>query len=321
MAELGGIGAGVAAAAANAAAAAGAGAANSGKLGFDLKKADELVDNIGRTWKDLVLYEKEEFKKVQKTLQEEWVGPDEQQFEQVFSLRLRKLYDLTEQTVTQASGAIATYAANWASWQAKSNKLEGIGISEPGADDSTILDDFIKFAANATSTISQIIDIPGAIVSGAQAIGDALGSAYKWIRNKCGDVAADYEAYLTFKPRDYESGFRGLTHGVTSATKCQDAVAAFVENVKTKTSGLFDQISVSEAFYGDQTKAIKGYIDGTSTSIEELSTAVRDLNDALSKVAGSNYEAQQNVQVQNIQTAQQNMQDTVQNAIANSKWD
>ena len=298
---------------------------NGNSIGFDLAGADQLVADIGATWQNLVLYEREAFLKVQDTLRKEWVGPDEQQFEQAFTMRLRHLYEMTEDTVSRTTTAISTYAANWAQWQVSSNKLEDLGIKEAGVSEEDAVDRFIAAAGKATPTIRLFVDLPYLLKTTGTAVSELATSIYgdvkNWVIKLAGNVGAGIDEYLTFIPREYEDNFRGLVNGASSATNCQKEVEEFVNGIKAKTQGLFDQINVNNAFYGDQTTNIKEYIDNASDCVAAVSTAVRDLNEALSKVAGTNYETQQTDAIQNIQAEQQNMQDTVQNSIANSKWD
>ena len=50
-------------------------------IGYNVKQANELMQNIAEAYKNLGIYTKEQWNGIVDVLQREWVGEDEQDFE------------------------------------------------------------------------------------------------------------------------------------------------------------------------------------------------------------------------------------------------
>lgn len=289
------------------------------QIGFDLAKADKLVETIGKTWKKLILYQKDEWKDLRKILRNEWIGPDEQQFEQTFVTRIKELYELSGKTVANTAAAVLLHATTWANWQLQQNKLE---INGAEANSEDIKAQFLTYVAQSTPTLSELSNVQNNVTSSSvPTIIECEKEATDWLDKYTQTEKMEALVEYSFKPVNYESGFRGLKNGLQSAQTCRNAVKDFVDKVKQKTNDLFEDINTNKAFFGNQAEVVKKYITSAGDCVYLISSAVKDLDVALDKLAGTNYTAHEETAIADIQTAGTDMETTTTSAIANSKWD
>lgn len=93
-------------------------------IGYNVNKAKELMENIAIAYKDMGIYTKEQWEGVYRTLQENWVGEDEQDFETRLAERICNLYinayNLAQSSVDTIEGLVRA----WYEFQSK-NTLSG----------------------------------------------------------------------------------------------------------------------------------------------------------------------------------------------------
>ena len=91
---------------------------------------------------------------------------------------------------------------------------------------------------------------------------------------------------------------RGL-QSATSGSTIQFSMSQFIGDIRTKTNGLFEEIQTNNAFFGEQTQTIKAYVEKVGYAIGEVTVAVKDMYDELSRLAFSSYtSATENVSTQ-----------------------
>ena len=111
---------------------------------------------------------------------------------------------------------------------------------------------------------------------------------------------------------------RGL-RDASSKVNIQEAVNTFVGQIKQRTDGLFQEIDANTAFFGDQTANIKSYVERVGSAIAEVTIAVKDMNEALEKLANSNYTTSSADIKEELTKASSNVETSL-NDLGNSRW-
>ena len=239
-------------------------------IGYNVKQAEEVMKEIKNAYNELGLYTSGEWSNLVDTIQAEWVGEDEQDFEQEFAKRLCKLY---VNAYNVAQGAISTIAGlvdAWYEFQAK-NTLSG---------------------GDAAGKSKYSLDVP--------------------------TIKPDEEIVKAKIKSIGENVNRGLKDA-SSRTKIEGGVSTFVKTVQDKTKGLFEAIEVNTAFFGDQTTNIKAYVEAAGAAVGEVTVAVKDLNDALAKLVGTNYTSAISDISTQFSTAKSNVEQSL-NDLGSSRW-
>lgn len=94
---------------------------NNTAIGYNVSKANELMKEIKKAYDDLGLYASQEWDPVVKELQENWVGEDEQDFEEVLAQRICTLYMNACQLANNCILTIKGLAEAWHTFQTKNN--------------------------------------------------------------------------------------------------------------------------------------------------------------------------------------------------------
>ena len=239
-------------------------------IGYNVKEAETVMNAVGTAFKNLGIYTQDQWQGVVKALQDNWIGEDEQDFENKLASRICTLY---ENAYTLASGSIDTIAnltQAWYDFQAN-NTIDGQRADGRGR----VKIDKPKVKSN--STIVKAVKV-------------------------------------TFG----EGQDRGLRDASSKAT-IQGAVETFVNEVKNRTNGLFEEIQTNNAFFGDQTTAIKSYIEKCGVAIGEVTAAVKDMYDALDILANQSYVKASSDISQEFTTATTNVEQSL-NDLGSSRW-
>ena len=99
------------------------------EIGYNVGQAKQLMEDIAQNYKDLANTISGEWDTVVSTLQTEWIGEDEQNFEEKFAARICELYKNAHELAKGSCETIADLAESWQKFQA-SNNLDG---SESGS--------------------------------------------------------------------------------------------------------------------------------------------------------------------------------------------
>ena len=115
-----------------------------------------------------------------------------------------------------------------------------------------------------------------------------------------------------------ENTDRGLATE-SSAGNIKTSVEGYVQEVKSKAETLFDSIVTDSAFFGEQASSIKDFIKKTGDAVAEVSVAVKDLHEALDKVAGQNYTASTASVQETMQTGMTTLESNL-TELGSSRW-
>lgn len=239
-------------------------------IGYNVKQANELMDNIAEAYKNLGIYTNEQWKGVVDALQANWVGEDEQDFEQKLAQRICNLYINASKLAEGCVNTIAGLSQAWYDFQSR-NILDG---------ESAIGKSKININIPKIKKEDQIVK-----------------ARIKTISN------------------DEDRGLRDAS----SKVNIQEAVNTFVGQIKQRTDGLFQEIDANTAFFGDQTANIKSYVERVGSAIAEVTIAVKDMNEALEKLANSNYTTSSADIKEELTKASSNVETSL-NDLGNSRW-
>ena len=238
-------------------------------IGYNVKKANELMDEISTAYTDLGNYINTEWADVSTTLREHWVGDDEQDFEKNFVERIQILYVDSYNLVKTSTQVIGDLAKSWHEFQ-KKNTISG------------------QEAANI-STIS--VDVP---------------------------TITPNDRIIEFVARTLsDADDRGLKDS-TSASTIKEKITDFVNGIKKKAEELFN-IEANAAFFGEQTRSIKLYVEKVGNTIAQINIAVQDLHNALDQLAGSTYTASEDAATELIDSETTNLESATADLGA-SRW-
>lgn len=218
-------------------------------IGYNVNKANELMNNIAEAYKNMGIYTRDQWEGVYKTLQSNWVGEDEQDFETKLAQRICDLYinayNLAQSSIDTIDGLITA----WHEFQQKNTLSGGASAGKQGG--------IFGIGANKFGTDKPTISKNDKIV----------------------------EAHLVALDNSTDRGLQSSD----SKTKIQSSIDTFVGQIKSKTNDLFDEIQTNQAFFGEQTTTIKNYITKVGDAIAEVTIAIKDMYTALDQLTGSSY--------------------------------
>ena len=208
--------------------------------GYNKKQAEEVMEKIVKGYQELGSTIENEWPSVVKTLQDEWIGEDEQDYETKLAEKINTLYANAHALVQSACETITGLTTSWHEFQLQ-NTVDGSVTSSRG------------------EGVAEMPTIPS---------GDQIVKAKE----------------KTFGANDD----RGLKQD-SSASTIKTSVETYVNAIKSKSNGLYSEITTEKAFFGEQTSSINQYIVKVGDAIAEITVAIKDLYDALDRLAGTKY--------------------------------
>lgn len=213
-------------------------------IGYNVAEAQKLIDSIVATYNQMSTKIGQEWPEFAKTMQTEWIGPDEVNMQNIIAKRLIELHENCRTTVQQTANNLVELEKNWRAFQIK-NKIDG----------------------NVDASSIKELDAPSDLSSN--------------IRETVNDNFS-----ITFA----EGQNLGLANGVASATNIQAKASEFSTSVANYVKQIYNEIDANKAFFGEQQEAgIRAYLDKIGTGLGQYLTCFKDLNDALTNLAGKSY--------------------------------
>lgn len=251
-------------------------------IGFNLQKADEMIEKIVEEYNNMGIYTKEQWLPLKETLRREWVGPDELNFEKKLVERINKLYVESYKLAQKCTDTLAELSKQWIQFQRK-NTIDGSTAADFDTTITSLWSKFTNWLGGSTTL-------------------------------KYNDSIIDFVNDLDLDANTN----RGLQNS-SSKANIQAAVTDFVNAVKNRTKELFSAIETNQAFFGEQSSSIKQYIEATGVAIGEVTTAVKDMNDALETLASSSYTTASSDVTSAYSTAKSTMAATA-DELGSSRW-
>lgn len=146
--------------------------------------------------------------------------------------------------------------------------------------------------------------------------GEALGTAkvYKSEASVTQDASIISQKERTFS----DSDDMGLANE-ESAANISSSVSTFVKNLKNNAQTLFGAIDTTNAFFGSQDKALKKYIEKIGEAMAEITSAVKDLDEALATLAKTNYATSDTNIESSLKTAAKDTEASL-NELGGTRW-
>ena len=210
--------------------------------GYNVKEAENIIERVFNGWADLRRTIETEWPSIVNTLQEEWIGEDEQDYETKLSERINTLSSNSFSLVSTTRDTIIGLTESWHEFQLK-NTLDGSVATSRGVG--------VAEFDYGTSDV---------------------------------DLSVVKPKEKTFGANDD----RGLRQESSAAT-IKTTVETYVDAIKTKASALYNEITADKAFFGEQTASINKYIVAVGDAIAEVNVAIKDLYEALDRLAGTQY--------------------------------
>lgn len=251
-------------------------------IGFNLKKADEMIEKVVEEYNNLGIYTKDQWMPLKETLRKEWIGPDELDFEKKLVERICKLYVESYKLAKKCTETLASLSDQWVRFQRK-NTIDGSTADNFDAGSISIWEKIKNWLTGATTL-------------------------------KYNDSIIDFVNDLKMDANVN----RGLQNA-NSKANIQSALNDFVLTIKNRTKELFEAIEPNQAFFGEQSSSIKQYIEATGVAIAEVTTAVKDMNDALEVLASSSYTTASSDVSSAYSTAKSTVESSVEE-LGSSRW-
>ena len=99
------------------------------ELGYNVRKINELISSIGSNCQEIKKSMQNGWPDVQNALQQEWIGPDEQSFEQKLAARVVELWQSIQKNCNIFMQNLQSTGESWVKFQA-TNLLEGANTAE-----------------------------------------------------------------------------------------------------------------------------------------------------------------------------------------------
>lgn len=101
----------------------------------------------------------------------------------------------------------------------------------------------------------------------------------------------------------------------------KSALETFVSTIKRYTNDLFASIDVNNAFYGDvQRSALKGYIEKVGYAVGEVQSCIKDFDEAMAILAGTNYDNAQTGVQEKFDAATSTVEGDLNTAYSGKRW-
>lgn len=240
-------------------------------IGYNDEKAKELMNTIAKSYADLGDCMTDGWPAVSTTMNNNWIGMDERDYETKLAKRMCVLYNNAYMTVSELVKSIKGLADSWYTFQ-KNNKMSE---SEGGSDGASA-------SSNPQTTIEDNPNVPNVTVE-QKSVSNVIKASTETI-----SLSTD----------------KGIKSGGGQAIKT--CLKTYHDNVQEKVKALYNKIDSSNAFLGTQSSKINEYIKVIGECVAKMTTEIKDIYDCVDKLtdgATGNY-TQSNTSVTNsVETA------------------
>lgn len=225
-------------------------------IGYNPAKAVDLIEDLKTTFSQIEGVISNDWEPTMTSIQGEWVGADEQDFELKFAQKMNNLHRSAYVLVYNYAATVATTIYAWKEFQ-QNNVLTVDGNSNN--------------ANTTTVTPAEALELLGVEMT-------APSDSYP------ADVVSRRD--VSFGP---DTTF-GLVNGVGSYDKVVEILTNYVDAVKTAVNNIVN-IDQSLVLFGVQQGALNTYREGITEAIKIVITAIKDVKTALETQIKTNYES------------------------------
>lgn len=237
-------------------------------IGYNPTEINSLMEEVAQTYNKLGEYMTEGWSQVSSTMQSNWKGVDEQDYEAKLAKRMNTLYNNTTGLITATLETISSLGESWRDFQ-NSNRLQG------GDGDSQVANSTIEFTIPAVQTydIASIVKLNensfqgenlGLQSGGGSAIKGAVDSYTSAIES---NVRAIYQGI------DSNKAFLG-----SQGQKVNDFIVAVGDAVKELAT------DVEDMYQALDTLTDSGYSTADSDASSSIDSAKSQVDQAVSEI-------------------------------------
>lgn len=234
-------------------------------IGYNIEKINNVMNGIRKAYLNANSYIVEEFPHLKSVFRTHWIGYDEYDFETNLVGRLNMLigkgFELCETTLK----TLRELALAWIRFQ-QNNVIEDKGVATKN--------DYVNSAGEAVKNRGWHVENINNMI---ESLEGPLFNTSQMESVSSGEQPA-FSA---------STNFGLLESGSPSAITA--AMDNFVTNVKNNFKSLFEAIETDKAFYGVQANSLKEMMEELAGLLGELTTALRDLENAMNKLTNDSY--------------------------------
>ena len=253
-----------------------------GGIGYNLYRAYNTMEEIAAKYNALGNYVSEEWPIIRNVLRNNWVGPDEQGYEQSLVNKISACYRNASVLAQNAVSVIRDYALRWVESQ-RTNVL---------STGSTVVENYMG-ALTSTSAYGRVKD--GVII-------------------KPIDPVVKFDQITKY---DEEANFGLMSE--SSSIDIQTSIENYIIQIQAKTAEVFKDTSAALAFFGVQQQSVDSFIETVSTTVGIMATAIKDLHEALNQVAKANYQSMQTTGIEALAKSSASIEQSVEE-LGSSRW-
>lgn len=239
-------------------------------IGYNVSKANELMNEIAKAYDELGIYTEKEWDNVIRVLQKNWVGEDEQDFEKKLADRICNLYENASNLAEHCVDTIGGLAQTWYKFQ-QTNTLDGgtVGSGKLNIEVPQIIEKKDVVSVDASRTIADNADRGLRDASSKTAIQEAVNTFVSQIKGKTARL---------FEKIDTNKAFFG---------EQSSNIKSYVEKVG---SGIAEvTIAVKDMYQALETLANSSYTTSSSDIKDQFTQASSNVESSLNDLGNSRW--------------------------------
>lgn len=239
-------------------------------IGYNDEKAKELMNTIAKSYAELGDCMTDGWPTVSTTMNNNWIGMDERDYETKLAKRMCELYINAYTTVSELVKSIKGLADSWYTFQ-KNNKMSD---SDGGSGSSA--------SSGSSAAVEDNPNVPSVTVE-QKSVADI-------IKANTDAISASVD--------------KGIKQGGGQAIKT--CLKTYHDNVQEKVKALYNKIDSSNAFLGTQATKINEYIKTIGICVAKMTTEIKDIYDCVDKLtdgATGNYTESNTTVSNSVETA------------------
>lgn len=228
-------------------------------IGYNVSEANKLMDDVAKAYKDLGKAIEDEWDPIVKTMRDEWIGEDQQDFEKKLAQRLCDLYNNSYALADGCCETIVGLTQAWYDFQ-QSNTIdgsaaEGKGKFKPDKPNITKKDPVVK---STPKSIGANDDRGLKAESSAATIKTSVDTYVSNIKTKASTIFSDIESSKAF-----------FGDQVTSINSYIQKVGEAIAEVVVAVKDMYDRIdALAGSQYTSSVEQVKTQFDQNATTVE-----------------------------------------------------
>lgn len=242
-------------------------------IGYNINKAEEVVENIAAKYNDLGNYMGSEWPSVTKALHDNWVGDDEADFEKELANRINTLYRDARNLAVSCTETICNLGNAWIEFQSN-NTLSGAKAESSAGwlTDKSVTTSSIKtYDAVSANPPSLNGDTDRGLTNenSAAAIMSVVGDYVEGIKAKTTELFSEVDSNIAFYGEQTSS------------------INKYIESCGTAISEV--SVAIKDLHEALETLAGTSYVNASSSVSEQVTEGISQVADSLSNLGDSRW--------------------------------